>query len=202
MQDIPAVMANLNCLRMLAERNNGTLCSQSAEAKPPVDTTKKGKECTQQSSKSPAKLPSPSKCKSASPAGHTPPPSTAPAPKADFTTAFESKPNDASNACCPDVTSLEDDIRTKHEFSYNPDLVRKAQEWMSAVLKEDLPEGRAFVTALKSGVLLCRLANEISPGCIPKVSKSTIPYAQMERAVNLLRFSEKTVSITYAFLRV
>jgi len=47
------------------------------------------------------------------------------------------------------------------------------------VIEEKFPEGVSFANALKSGVILCKLINRISPNSVPKINTRDIAYQQM-----------------------
>ena len=69
-----------------------------------------------------------------------------------------------------------------------------ARVWIEAVLGEPLGDGTMH-EALKSGVVLCNLANKISPGCCPKPSTKKLPFMQMENISNYLAACVKTFAI-------
>eukprot|EP01117_Protostelium_nocturnum_P004932 TRINITY_DN1787_c0_g1_i1.p1 TRINITY_DN1787_c0_g1~~TRINITY_DN1787_c0_g1_i1.p1 ORF type:complete len:1092 (+),score=516.84 TRINITY_DN1787_c0_g1_i1:87-3362(+) len=91
----------------------------------------------------------------------------------------------------PSVSSLEADIETKEEMKFNPELERMARNWIGNVLKNDsscppIQSNKPLAESLKSGVLLCKLINEVVPGTIPKIHSSNIAYQQMENIRNYL----------------
>ena len=61
----------------------------------------------------------------------------------------------------------------------------EAQEWIEAVTETKM-EG-SFEDWLRSGVILCQLANKIAPGVIRRVNKQKMPFMQMENISNFLR---------------
>ena len=60
-----------------------------------------------------------------------------------------------------------------------------ALDWVSNVLEEELPED--LITALRSGVALCRLLNKIFPGSCQKFNNSAIPFMQLVEATPVYR---------------
>jgi hypothetical protein len=79
----------------------------------------------------------------------------------------------------PSVASLAADIATKEEFKYNPEVEAAAQRWIEKVLGIP-PTGLSFFSFLKSGVILCQVANKIQPQIVPQVYEGGLPYRQME----------------------
>ena len=53
----------------------------------------------------------------------------------------------------------------------------EAREWIEAILGEPIPAG-PLIPELKSGVVLCRLANAIQPGLVATPSLSKMPFKQ------------------------
>ena len=79
----------------------------------------------------------------------------------------------------PSVASLAADIATKEEFKYNPEVEAAAQRWIERVT--GIPSnGLSFYQFLKSGVVLCKLANKIQPNILPHIYEGNLPYRQME----------------------
>lgn len=99
--------------------------------------------------------------------------------------AAPSPPSPAPSLSVPSVTSLADDVAAKEQFKYDPLLERQARAWIEAVLDESLPT-ESLAQVLKSGVILCRLVNEIRPGSVATINFKAIPYLQMENIQNYL----------------
>ena len=57
---------------------------------------------------------------------------------------------------------------------------QKAVEWVAAVTGVPRPAGEPLQSWLRNGIVLCALANTISPGAVAKVSTSPMPFKQME----------------------
>jgi len=60
-------------------------------------------------------------------------------------------------------------------------MERQARDWIAAVTGEPFPAG-GFHQALKSGVLLCKVANKLKPGAIPKVNTNSMAFMQVRAA--------------------
>eukprot|EP01103_Thecamoeba_quadrilineata_P011343 TRINITY_DN2687_c0_g1_i1.p1 TRINITY_DN2687_c0_g1~~TRINITY_DN2687_c0_g1_i1.p1 ORF type:complete len:1007 (+),score=188.05 TRINITY_DN2687_c0_g1_i1:223-3021(+) len=83
------------------------------------------------------------------------------------------------------VSNLDDDLATKEEFKYVPELEEKAIIWIEALLKEKFPAG-SFMASLKSGVILCKVLNAIKPGTVSKIYEGPIHFKQMENINSFL----------------
>lgn len=79
----------------------------------------------------------------------------------------------------PSVASLAADIATKEEFKYNPEVEAAAVRWIERVLGIS-SNGQSFHAFMKSGVVLCQLANKIQPQIVPSIYEGSLPYRQME----------------------
>eukprot|EP00727_Mastigamoeba_balamuthi_P011834 m51a1_g7273 putative domain containing protein (1060) ;mRNA; f:224433-229299 len=81
-----------------------------------------------------------------------------------------------------DVTRQDDDARVKSELMYNTDVEQSVREWIAAVLEEPhlFDNAPSITSALKSGVILCRLVNKIKPGLVSKIHKMNVPFMQLE----------------------
>eukprot|EP00727_Mastigamoeba_balamuthi_P008602 m51a1_g4364 hypothetical protein (1137) ;mRNA; r:287386-291662 len=87
----------------------------------------------------------------------------------------------------PRVTRLDLDAAVKEELKYNPEVEQAVKEWICAVLEEPtlFDNAPSFAAAMKSGIILCRLANKVRPGIVPKISTGPGAFLQME---NITRF--------------
>ena len=62
----------------------------------------------------------------------------------------------SSSDSLADVSSLEDDIKTKEEFKYSSELEEGAKAWIRELLKNDeLFTSNSLAQELKSGRILC-----------------------------------------------
>lgn len=86
----------------------------------------------------------------------------------------------------PSVASLAADIATKEEFKYNPEVEAAAIRWIEQVLGVS-SGGQSCYAFLKSGVILCKLANSIQPMIVPSVYEGALPYRQMENIGSYIR---------------
>lgn len=60
------------------------------------------------------------------------------------------------------------------------------QEWIEEMTGISFPGG--FAESLKDGVILCKLANKIRPGSVPKINEpATMPFKKMENIANYLK---------------
>lgn len=96
------------------------------------------------------------------------------------------KHSSPARSTTPSVASLAADIATKEEFKYNPEVEAAAIRWIEQVL-ETSSNGQSFYTFLKSGVILCKLANKIQPQIVPSVYEGALPYRQMENIGSYIR---------------
>lgn len=95
----------------------------------------------------------------------------------------------------PDVTSLDEDLRLLREGKFDKESIKNIQEWIfKDILKEQVPQQR-LLDALKSGVVLCRLANklyEVDNGSILiKWKETKMPFVQMEQISQFLSFARQ-----------
>lgn len=75
--------------------------------------------------------------------------------------------------------SLDKDLKAKAAQKYDHELEKEVTTWIEQVTGK--PKGdQEFAEWLKNGVVLCELVNAISPGKIPKVNASAMPFKQME----------------------
>lgn len=78
------------------------------------------------------------------------------------------------------ITSLDQDLAKKRADKYDEDNEKEVRGWISSIIGEELPADKSFHEILKSGVVLCKLANKIEPGTIKKINNSKMPFMQME----------------------
>ena len=57
-------------------------------------------------------------------------------------------------------------------------MEQQARQWISVVAGEPFPAG-TFQAALKSGVLLCKVANKLKPNAVPKVNMAGMAFMQV-----------------------
>mmetsp|Transcript_3759 Transcript_3759/g.5615 ORF Transcript_3759/g.5615 Transcript_3759/m.5615 type:complete len:209 (+) Transcript_3759:2009-2635(+) len=73
---------------------------------------------------------------------------------------------------------LSAELIQKREAQYDKKLEQKVASWIENVTGER--QQGSFQEWLKSGVVLCNLANKIKPGSIRQVKTSRMPFMQME----------------------
>jgi len=86
------------------------------------------------------------------------------------------------------VYGLDAEIKNKMSESYDHSTEVKIQDWMEKKIGETVPGG--FAESLKSGVVLCKLANHIRPGAVGKIGTGSAPFVQMENISNYLKACE------------
>lgn len=85
---------------------------------------------------------------------------------------------------------MDADLAAKAAAKYDPVLEAASRVWISQVVGEPLGDA-SLQQALKSGVVLCRLANAIQPGVCKKPSEMSAPFKQMENISNYLAACDK-----------
>lgn len=67
-----------------------------------------------------------------------------------------------------------------------PNLEAEAQQWIEEMTGETFPAD--FASSLKDGIILCKLANVIKPGSVPKFnSPATMPFKKMENISSFIK---------------
>ena len=95
------------------------------------------------------------------------------------------------------------DLQERIRDKYDPALEQKAMDWVAALTGSTAPkvlgnDGAALFNYLKSGVLLCKMLNHISPGVIPTSKIAENPKNMLEERVCVFPFS----SIVCVFISV
>ncbi len=73
----------------------------------------------------------------------------------------------------------------KLDAKYNPALEAELRRWIESTTGESI--GSNFQEGLKSGVILCNLANKLKPKSVPSVNSSSLAFKQMENINNFLQ---------------
>jgi len=73
------------------------------------------------------------------------------------------------------------------------DLQGDIQRWIETMTGEKFPNPN-FGKSLKNGILLCKLANAIRPGVVPKIQTAAAPFVQMEN-INAFLNAEKIFGV-------
>jgi hypothetical protein len=153
-KDMPVVLTSLDSLRKLVARDGLEAVRARAISGAPPATVR-----SPRSTRSPARKwgtppGSPSTSATSSSLRSTPavnsPSSSGGTPTASASGSTLSSPATAAAATIA-VPSLEDDVRTKEEFKYNPELELAVKNWMSAVLGVELDEDTPFPQLIKVG---------------------------------------------------
>ena len=71
-------------------------------------------------------------------------------------------------------------LADKRAARYSATDEEAVRDWIAGTTGAPFPPG-PFADALKSGVLLCKFMNAISPGKIKKINESTLPFKMMVR---------------------
>jgi len=74
---------------------------------------------------------------------------------------------------------LDAELKAKQDAKYDKNLEREVIEWINALTTTTLTPQNIH-EELKSGVVLCNLANKIKPGTVRKINNGKMPFIQME----------------------
>eukprot|EP00339_Tiarina_fusa_P001689 CAMPEP_0116999016 /NCGR_PEP_ID=MMETSP0472-20121206/1886_1 /TAXON_ID=693140 ORGANISM="Tiarina fusus, Strain LIS" /NCGR_SAMPLE_ID=MMETSP0472 /ASSEMBLY_ACC=CAM_ASM_000603 /LENGTH=550 /DNA_ID=CAMNT_0004698343 /DNA_START=38 /DNA_END=1686 /DNA_ORIENTATION=+ len=172
-KDIVCVMNHLRTVKILVEKNKGDL-SGLLKAQP--------------DQKSVGNVPSPVSQKIFQSKASTSSLSPQITPKKRWSVGGSKGSIAPTTSDSPSVSSLHDDISTKEEFKYSPELEDGAKKWIRLLLDDpSLFTKDSLANTLKSGVILCKCINTIQPGTIPKINTSSFNYSQMENIGNYLK---------------
>jgi len=87
------------------------------------------------------------------------------------------------------IYGMDLELEAKKMAKYDKEKENDVRFWIEAVTGEQF-KSDDFVESLKDGVLLCKLANTVSPGSVPKVNSSKLPFMQMENIGYFLKAAE------------
>jgi len=87
------------------------------------------------------------------------------------------------------IYGMDLELEAKKMAKYDKEKENDVRFWIEAVTGETF-KSDDFVEALKDGVLLCKLANTITPGSVAKVNSSKLPFMQMENIGYFLKAAE------------
>jgi hypothetical protein len=90
---------------------------------------------------------------------------------------------------------LSAELKAKQDAKYDHELEDMIVAWMEDSLGKKKPDGKSFHDWLKTGVQLCRLANRLKPHAVKKISKSKMPFNQMDNISNFLSVCRKKFKI-------
>merc|ERR1719282_250163 len=74
---------------------------------------------------------------------------------------------------------LDAELLAKQNSKFDPVVTGKVVNWISAVTGENVTTENIHEN-LKSGVVLCNLANKLCPGVVSKINNGKMPFVQME----------------------
>lgn len=86
----------------------------------------------------------------------------------------------------PKVSSLDNDLSELRASKYDGATTSEVRTWISTVIGEELPSNEDLMDVLKDGLILCKVANAIKPGCASS-KKSAMPFVQMENIASFLK---------------
>ena len=86
---------------------------------------------------------------------------------------------------------LDAELKAKQDAKYDPNLEREVLDWIRALVGVSITPGNDVHEQLKSGVVLCNLANKISPGIVKKINTGRMPFVQMENVNSFLVASKQ-----------
>merc|ERR1712217_493933 len=117
-------------------------------------------------------------------AGAAPPPSVTPA-------GGYANIKPAVAAPAEDVTyGIDKELKDKQTAKYDVGLEMEVTQWIESVTGESRGDA-SMHDWLKSGVVLCNLANQVKPGSIAKINSSTMPFKQMENIKYFMDFARR-----------
>jgi hypothetical protein len=88
------------------------------------------------------------------------------------------------------IYGMDLELEAKKMAKYDKEKENDVRFWIEAVTGESFSSDD-FQDSLKSGVLLCKLANIVKPGSVPKINSSKLPFMQMENIGYFLKAAEK-----------
>ena len=88
---------------------------------------------------------------------------------------------------------LDAELAAKRAAKYDSSAEQQAREWIEAVSGERI--GSDFGASLRDGVILCMLANAITPGAVKKVERAGAPFRERVNISNFLKFA-RAIGVT------
>ncbi|KAH3673188.1 hypothetical protein WICMUC_003806 [Wickerhamomyces mucosus] len=85
-----------------------------------------------------------------------------------------------------DVSSLDSDLKELRKSKFDQNLANEAKNWILAIIGETT--SKPFIELIKSGVVLCKLANSFNETHEIKFKESSLPFIQMENISKFLNF--------------
>lgn len=87
------------------------------------------------------------------------------------------------------IYGMDLELEAKKMAKYDKEKENDVRYWIESVTGEAF-KSEDFEESLKDGILLCKLANRIQPGSVPKVNTSKLPFMQMENIGYFLKAAE------------
>jgi len=81
---------------------------------------------------------------------------------------------------------MDKELAAKAAAKYDPALEASARAWVQSVAGVSFDDAASLQAELKSGVVLCQLANAIKPGACKKPSTMSAPFKRMENISSYL----------------
>ena len=85
---------------------------------------------------------------------------------------------------------MDKELAAKAKAKYDPALEGACREWVQAMTGVSFAARSSLQSELRSGVVLCELANAVKPGCCAKPSTMAMPFKQMENIAKYLAACE------------
>ena len=86
------------------------------------------------------------------------------------------------------------EVNKKIAGQYDKNLEAELRRWISSTIGE--PVEGDFQEALKSGVILCKLANKLAPGSVKRINTSRMPFQLMENIQAFLQVCSSTFKLS------
>lgn len=87
-----------------------------------------------------------------------------------------------------DAAGLDADLKARQEARFDTNLEKEVCDWIELVTGEEKGDLTTHEW-LKSGQVLCKLANTVKPGSIKKVNTSAMPFKQMENITFFMNYA-------------
>jgi len=89
--------------------------------------------------------------------------------------------------------SLDVELKQRQIEKYDSGAESEVREWVLKLIGQELEED--LFVSLKSGVILCEIANKISPGSIKQICRGKMPFMMMENINLYLRICKEKFGI-------
>jgi len=95
-------------------------------------------------------------------------------------------------------SGLAAEAHEKIRSKFSPEAASELIAWINRVSGQSLDtngEMTNFVSTLKDGTALCKLANALQPGSIKKINETSMAFKQMENINNFLNFCQESAGV-------